>query len=156
MSPRHRPRDNRPLPERFPASAACSCDICRGYCQRPGWWTVEQATRAVQAGLADRMMLELSPDRRFGVLSPAFPGSEANLALQSFAGQGCTFLQDGLCELFGSGLEPLECRHVHHQRPDSGKRVHAALGRDWDSPAGQALVEAWGQLTGLAARLSRR
>ena len=60
------------LAKRFPPSKPCSCDICLGYCQRPGWWTVEEAAKAIEAGYADRMMLEMSPELTFGVLSPAF------------------------------------------------------------------------------------
>jgi hypothetical protein len=50
------------------------------------------------------MMLEMSPELTFGVLSPAYKGNEGNLALQFFAGQGCTFLKNNLCELYGTGL----------------------------------------------------
>jgi hypothetical protein len=59
------------LQDQFPSSEACNCTICRSYCLRPGWWSVEQAARAIQAGYAVRMMLEISPERTFGVLSPA-------------------------------------------------------------------------------------
>jgi len=33
------------------------------------WWTVEEAARAITAGYGGRMMLEMSPQRSFGVLS---------------------------------------------------------------------------------------
>jgi hypothetical protein len=59
------------LQDQFPPSEACNCEICQSYCLRPGWWSVEQAARAIQTGYAVRMMLEISPDRTFGVLSPA-------------------------------------------------------------------------------------
>jgi hypothetical protein len=61
----------RTLQDQFPPSEACNCEICQSYCLRPGWWSVEQAARAIQTGYAVRMMLEISPDRTFGVLSPA-------------------------------------------------------------------------------------
>ena len=131
------------LQDQFPPSEACNCTICRSYCLRPGWWSVEQAARAIQAGYAVRMMLEISPERTFGVLSPAFKGCERNFGLQEYAHNGCTFLSDGLCELHGSGLEPLECRFCHHTRVGEGKRCHSALEKDWKTPAGQALVEHW-------------
>jgi len=57
------------LIQKYPPSEPCSCDICLGYCLRPGWWTVAQAARAIDAGYAGRMMLEMSPDLSFGVLS---------------------------------------------------------------------------------------
>lgn len=70
------------LKERYPPSEPCSCEICRSYCIPPGWWTVEEATRAIKAGYGKRMMLEISPEMTFGVISPAFKGCEGNYDLQ--------------------------------------------------------------------------
>ncbi len=89
------------------------------------------------------MMLELAPDRSFGVLSPAFYGCERGFALNEYASRGCNFLKRGRCELFGSGLQTLECRFCHHDRPGQGPLCHAALEEDWRTPPGQALVEYW-------------
>ena len=135
------------LAQKYPPSEPCTCDICRSYCRRPGWWTVEECTRAIKAGLAERMMLELSPERTFAVLSPAFRGNEGAYALQEFSNRGCGFLIDERCELHGSGLEPLECLFCHHDRVGQGPRCYADIARDWDTPDGQALVEFWGRLT---------
>src|SRR5512146_176267 len=97
----------RSLEERFPPSEPCGCPICLSYCTRPGWWTVEEAARALEAGLGDRMMLEMAPDRSFGVLSPAFKGNEQYFALTEHASGGCTFLNGDRCALHGTGLQPL-------------------------------------------------
>jgi hypothetical protein len=140
------------LEKKFPPSEPCSCDICQGYCRRPGWWSVEQATKAINAGLANRMMLEISPELTFGVLAPAFKGNEANIAIQTFARQGCTFLKDKLCTLFGTGLQPLECRFCHHSRPGLGPKCHAALEADWHGKAGQMLVIRWSKMTNVFER----
>lgn len=130
------------LAEKYPPSEPCSCDECRSYCIRPGWWTVEQAEAALNAGYGSRMMLELSPDRSFGVLSPSFKGCEGGFALEQFARAGCTFLVGGLCALHG-GHQPLECRFCHHLRVGQGVKCHADLEKDWNTPAGQALVKRW-------------
>ncbi|NLI53209.1 MAG: hypothetical protein GX417_02675 [Clostridiales bacterium] len=130
----------------FPPSTPCSCAVCRAYCLRPGWWTVEEATQAFLAGYGGRMMLELSPDRTYGVLSPAFRGCEGTFAFQEFSENGCTFYAGGRCALYGTGFEPLECRFCHHERRGLGQKCHAALARDWRTPAGQALVREWMQL----------
>jgi hypothetical protein len=113
---------------------------------------VEEAALAVQAGYANRMMLEISPENSFGVLSPAFRGGEISFALEKYSQNGCTFLQDGLCELHGSGYQPLECRHCHHTRLGSGRKCHNAIARDWDSPQGRSLVVQWSKLTGFWSR----
>jgi hypothetical protein len=141
------------LAERFPPSQPCSCQVCQSCCARPGWWTVEEAKKAIEAGLAGRMMLEMAPGFTFGVLSPAFKGCEVSFALECFSQRGCTFHQENnLCELHGTGLQPLECRYCHHNRRCQGVKCHEALGKDWDSPAGRALVVHWSKLTGFWAR----
>lgn len=140
------------LATKYAPSEPCSCDICVNYCQRPGWWTVEQATRAIDAGYADRMMLEISPELTFGVLSPAFKGNEGNIALQIFSRQGCTFLKNNLCELFGTGLQPLECRFCHHTRLGLGRECHLAIEKDWYSKKGQRLIIRWNEVTKIFER----
>jgi len=133
----------RSLGERYPASEPCRCDICKSYCLRPGWWTVQEAFRAMDAGYGNRMMLEIAPDMTFGVLSPAFGGCEGKLALQEYARNGCGFLKNGLCELHGTGHEPLECLYCHHLRKGLGQQCHADLEKDWQTAAGRALVKRW-------------
>ena len=131
------------LAEKYPPSEPCACEICLSYCARPGWWTVEQAARVIEAGYAERMMLEIAPELTFGVLSPAFKGCEKSIATNQFANNGCTFLKDDRCDLFGTGHQPLECRFCHHDRRGLGPKCHADLEKDWKTSAGQALVEAW-------------
>jgi hypothetical protein len=157
MSPRNRHKGGaaKALADKFPPSKPCSCEVCVGYCTRPGWWTVEEAAQAVDSGYAHRMMLEMSPDRTYGVLSPAFKGCESNFALDMYSKQGCTFLEEDLCELHATGHQPLECRHCHHADPSAGPRCHAEIEKDWRTPAGQALVVKWGQLTGLWERVNQ-
>ena len=140
------------IKEQFQPSEPCSCDICRAYCRRPGWWTVDEAEKAIQAGWSHRMMLEISPERDFGVLSPAFKGNESYYALQVFSMNGCTFLDKGLCELFGTGVQPLECRFCHHDRRGLGLQCHLAIEKDWRTEKAQQLIAHWGNITGLWQR----
>jgi hypothetical protein len=135
-----RMQETNTLAKNYPPSEPCSCSICRSYCIRPGWWTVEEASRAIDAGYGNRMMLEMSPDLTFGVLSPAFKGCEQDFALQQYSGFGCNFYVDGLCELYGTGYEPLECRFCHHLRRGLGEKCHADIEKDWRTPAGQTIV----------------
>jgi hypothetical protein len=140
---------------KYPPSPPCACDICVSYCKRPGWWTLKEAERAVDSGFASRMMLEMAPDRSFGVLAPAFKGSEGFFALQETASQGCNFLKNNLCELHGTGYQPLECRVCHHEQPGRGPMCHADIELEWNTPAGKALVERWGKITGIQERLNK-
>jgi len=89
------------------------------------------------------MMLEISPELSFGVLSPAFKGCESSFALNQFAKRGCNFRTDEGCELYGTGHQPLECRFCHHDRQGQGPKCHAALEQDWQTAAGKKLVEKW-------------
>ncbi len=136
------------LKEEYPPSEPCSCKVCQSYCSRPGWWTVDEAGKALEAGYASRMMLEISPDMNFGVLSPAFRGNEVNYAMQLYSGEGCTFLAGGLCELFGTGLQPLECRFCHHDRAGLGVKCHHAIELEWNSEQAKRLIARWGNITG--------
>jgi len=145
---RTKTRRSQTLPDQYPPSEPCGCEICTAYCARPGWWTVAEARQALSAGYGPRMMLEMAPDRSFGVLSPAFKGNELAFAKQLHADQGCTFLKDSLCELFGTGLQPLECRFCHHNRPGQGFQCHAAIEKDWNTPSGISLVVTWSKQTG--------
>ena len=140
------------LLQKYPPSEPCECETCKSYCIRPGWWTVEEASKAIEAGYANRMMLEIAPEGNFGVLSPAFKGNEDNYALEVFATQGCTFYKEGLCELFDTGYEPLECRYCHHDRIGMGNQCHADIEAMWNTPEAKRLVVRWGNLNGFWAR----
>src|SRR5512138_2292313 len=148
MSRKHK----RTLEEKYPPSPPCSCEICLSYCKRPGWWTVAEAERAIAAGYAWHMMLEMAPGFGFGVLSPAFKGCEVKFAYNEFASAGCTFLRDNKCQLHGTGHQPLECRYCHHERPGLGPVCHADIEKDWDTPTGRALVVKWTAIVRFAKR----
>jgi hypothetical protein len=131
------------LIEKYPPSEPCSCSICKTYCIRPGWWTVKEASKAIEAGFGGRMMLEISADFAFGVLSPAFKGCERNFAIQEYSHNGCNFFVDNFCELHDTGFEPLECRFCHHLRKGLGQKCHADIEKDWQTTDGQILVAKW-------------
>jgi len=133
------------LAEKYPPSEPCSCEICTNYCRRPGWWTVKEAESILNSGLGNRMMLELSPELTFGVLSPAFKGNESNFALQIFSHNSCTFFTNNLCELYNTGFQPLECRFCHHNRKGEGITCHLDIEKEWNTAAGQELVKMWAQ-----------
>ncbi|HEX2919791.1 MAG TPA: hypothetical protein VHO50_01365 [Bacteroidales bacterium] len=140
------------LKEKYPPSGSCTCDICKSFCIRPGWWTVEEAEKAIDAGLASRMMIEISPEHSFGVLAPAFKGNESNYAFAEFSQYGCTFLNDGKCELFDTGHMPLECRYCHHSRKGKGQQCHSDIEKDWKTMDGQKLIVKWGNIIGFWER----
>jgi hypothetical protein len=145
----------RDLSKKYPPSEPCFCGICLSFCARPGWWTTAEAERALKAGLGGRMMMEIAPDYRFGVLAPAFKGCEGWFAIQEFAPNGCNFLNDQRCELHGTIHKPLECQICHHSRPGLGKRCHADIEKEWRAPQGHHLVMRWARQTDVWKYLDR-
>jgi hypothetical protein len=140
------------LKEKHQPSEPSSCTVCMSYCLCQGWWIVEEAEKAIQEGIANRMMLEISPEHDFGVLSPAFKGNESGYALQLFSKNGCTFLTNGLCELFRTILQPLECRFCHHDRKGSGLICHSDIEKDWNTKIGKSVIVKWGNRIGFWQR----
>ena len=131
------------LKDSYPPSPPCNCEICRSFCRRPGWWTVEQASSVMKAGYSHRMMLEIAPEFNFAVLSPAFRGCEGSIATNEFSNAGCNFYKNELCELHGTNLQPLECRVCHHERPGLGPACHGDIEKQWNTPNGQKIVIKW-------------
>lgn len=134
------------LEKKYPPSEPCCCDICINFCMRPGWWTVEQAAKAMESGYSKHMMLEIAPDLTFGVLSPAFKGCEGKIALNEYAKNGCNFLKNNLCELHNTSIMPLECRFCHHDKIGMGRQCHLDIEKDWHTSQGQRLVRRWQNL----------
>ena len=64
-------------------------------------------------------------------------------------------MSDGRCELHGSGVQPLECRFCHHDRAGQGLQCHADIEKDWNTPAGKALVVRWSNITNFWSRLNK-
>ena len=89
------------------------------------------------------MMIEVSPERDFGVLSPAFRGCEGGIALQEFSKSGCNFYTNGLCALHSVGLLPLECAFCHHERSGLGISCHLDIEKDWKTEVGKQLIRKW-------------
>lgn len=141
--------------KRYPPSAGCSCDVCINYCRRPGWWTVGQARRAIEKGYASRMMLEISPDFKFAVLSPAFYGCEGFIATNDGAKNGCNFLKEGMCELHDTDILPLECAFCHHERVGKGIVCHNEISTQWHTLEAQKLVARWQKIVNFEEKLEK-
>jgi hypothetical protein len=135
--------------QKFPPSEPCACEVCQYFCNRPGWWLVVEARDAIGCGYAHRMMLEISPEFSFGVLSPAFKGNEGIVALQINSRNGCTFLENSRCALFNESFEPAECRFCHHERIGQGKICHREIERDWNTSKGKRLVRQWCEIVNI-------
>ena len=128
---------------KYPPSPPCSCRTCSYFCARPGWWLVHEARLAMENGHAKDMMIEFSPDASFGVLTPAFKGNGGYFALEAYAHNGCTFLDEGRCSIHRLPYQPMECRFCHHTRLGRGLQCHADIAKDWNTSKGRRLVMHW-------------
>lgn len=145
---------------------ACSCRDCTSGCLRaPGWFTPEEANKAMDAGRAPQMMLdwmtkENRPPRfvknNTYILAPAVLGCEGHLApecdgLDALLGlwrKGrCVWLSgDMKCEIHDSGYKPLQCRSATHNDEEFVDNYQMAV--IWDTNEGKATVARWRKLTG--------
>jgi len=126
----------------------CDCKVCRNMCQRPCWPTPEEANELIDAGYADRLMLDhwdpgIAGVGRLEVITPASPGDEGEIA--PFWPAGCNFQKMGLCELHGN-FKPIEGRLAHHSKTPEG--LHYIVAKTWNSPAGKRVVRKWKKLMG--------
>lgn len=154
----------------------CTCDTCKGMCEhRPCWPTPDGAEALIEAGYAERLMLDKYIDLDYsqsewgesyfiGVLCPASEGHEGRDAPGTFWGdyKGCVFhTGEGLCELHDAGLKPLEGRiarctdsmseeveaaHLHEYRA-----ARRNIRNQWDTERGRELVRRWKDLVGYDA-----
>ena len=127
--------------------AACSCSECQAMCQRrPCWPTPLDAQRLIEAGYADRLMLDWWFDRvqnkTVYVLTPAIVGRESGEAPAHPSGR-CTFLnQENLCDLHDLDLKPTEGRIAlcHDRTPPD---LHEQIGQTWDADEGRSVIDRW-------------
>jgi hypothetical protein len=126
---------------------ACACPECVAMCQhRPCWPTPDDVRHLIEAGYADRLMVDWWFDRdknkTIYLLTPAIAGRESGEAPAHPEGQ-CTFLDtDGLCQIHDNGLKPTEGQiALCGDRTPEG--LHEQIARTWDDAAAQALIDRW-------------
>lgn len=112
---------------------------------RPGWFTPSEAKQAIEAGLANKLMLDWweSDDEmpHIEIISPACKGSEGDSA-PSWTFGPCAFLtSDKKCQLHDTGFKPTECRSFCC-KVDKGN-IHKETAKTWNSEEGKRVVELW-------------
>ncbi len=135
------------MPDLHKDFQACACPECVAMCRhRPCWPTPNDAQRLIEAGYADRLMVDWWFDRdkskTIYLLSPAIVGRESGEAPAHPEGQ-CTFLDEaGLCRLHDLGLKPTEGQiALCDNRTPEG--LHEQIARTWDEANAQALIDRW-------------
>lgn len=152
----------------------CQCPKCVKLCTRnPGWFTPDEAVRAIATGLADQLMLDwLEPDSSYNitekiwVLSPAsqncwgewHSGRKApewtdmhddggHLLFGGSVWKGpCIFLHANLCRIHNTDFKPIECRSGRLcVDGNSDDTEHIEVGKLWNTDAARAIVADWKQ-----------
>ena len=126
---------------------ACACPECQAMCQRrPCWPTPLDAQRLIDAGYADRLMIDWWFDRAQNktvyVLTPAIAGRESGEAPAHPTGR-CAFLnENNLCDLHDLDLKPTEGRiALCHDRTPAD--LHEQIGQTWDGDEGRGVIDRW-------------
>ena len=136
----------------------CRCEKCISGCRRmPGLFAPAQATQAIEAGLADRLMAVGYHDDRgtYRALAPLTSPKDGvyhptaitpHLRLETASAKGrCTFFTaDDRCEIHASGFKPLECASALLCKTSGGDVASNTEIRDaWASPEGRRVIAVW-------------
>ena len=147
---------------------ACACAKCVDLCRRnPGWFTPQEAAKALAAGLADKLMCdwlepsnEVGNDERIFVLAPAADARGGEMAPEwdeMHGGGGgmfaallgplpykgrCIFFKKDRCAVHDSGFKPRQC--VENFGCDGQIRAdNYEMARLWNNEEGRALIATW-------------
>lgn len=128
------------------ATTECNCERCQKGCQRyPGWMTVDEAKRAMDAGHAKDLMRDYwaSMEGNISVLCPAIEGYEGRTAAWLPDGK-CVFFSNGKCGIHNSGFKPRQCRESFLCKgigPGKSEFIE-----EWNSPEGKEQVRRFREL----------
>lgn len=122
---------------------------------RPCWGTPDGINKLIDAGFADKLMLDwwVKPSGDVYIIAPAIVGREKRLAPSMPYGR-CTLLtNEDLCPLHDRGLKPFEGRMAHHDHEDNinsiqGQDLHNYVANTWNTPKGQEVVNKWKSTVG--------
>lgn len=142
---------------------SCACQKCQSEClHNPGWFTPEEAAKAIAAGYARKLMRDwLEPSSKLGnedriyLLAPAARGCEGDdapelefdfveIIFNGLSKGRCVFFdKNGRCELYDSGFKPIQCRTALMCGPCDGYQGNYAVAKLWATPEARRLVEKW-------------
>jgi hypothetical protein len=128
-------------------TSECTCDKCNGFCTyRTCWGTPDDIKKIIDAGYADRLMLDWwqGYELEILVIVPALEGCEGSVAPFDPRGR-CTFFKDERCEIHS--IKPIEGKISHHSGT-SDYNIHEKIVELWDTYEGRSVVEKWRTITG--------
>lgn len=97
----------------------------------------------MEKGYGNRLSLLYSIDAP-EVLRPSLKGEEGKKTYYSFSSRGCTFFNEGKCELHNLGLKPWEGHVSHHDNTQEEKdAIGKFLEKEWKSKKAKDLIKRW-------------
>lgn len=120
---------------------SCKCQTCKSQCMRsPCLGTPQDIEKIIDAGYKHRIFGTIWATRvAWGFNEPPIHMYQA-LQLDS----GCTFFQNGLCELHSKGLKPTEGRLSHHsvtqENYEPRKGLSYNVAKTWLDPRNKEVI----------------
>ena len=126
----------------------CDCERCSRMCHAPCCGTPDDIRRLIDAGYADRLMLDDWDEgiKPVDMLKPALKGAESQRApWETESMRGCTFWRDGKCELHKLGLKPSQGKlALHGQTREQGDEINDYIRKNWkETAATKKLIALW-------------
>lgn len=121
-------------------------------CLAPCCGTVKDIQTIIDAGYADRLMLDSEPGplNQPDMLKPALKGYEGEKSpYATWSPDGCTFFNDGKCDLHQKGLKPTLGKLANHSVTSNlkmtaeTKKAEDIVEEDWQSEEAIQLIEKW-------------
>lgn len=131
----------------------CACERCSNMCTRPCWGTPKEINKLINLGYGDRLMLDFwggsGKCKDIEILCGAIKGREGRKSgFWPRDQKGCTFWNDGLCDLHSKKLKPIEgrlanCETVETEDDDGEPSVHEEVAKLWNTEYARKVVAKW-------------
>ena len=137
--------------------SVCGCSRCQSFCRhRPCWPTPDEVRKLIDAGHAERLMIDWWGGNSFRgeftdipILCPAGVGhekddaDEGDMFLMRPPRMKCVMFKGGLCALHDTGMKPVEGRCTSCKESESDSKLHGAVADSWNNPDALGLVWQW-------------
>lgn len=113
-------------------------------CHSPCCSTPDEVLKLMENGYGHRLMLDDLPGGP-DLIKPALKGYEGDRSpWQTASWKGCTFWNNGLCELHDTGLKPLHAKLAHHDlTSEENDKISDMIIEAWETEKGKEVIDKW-------------
>lgn len=130
----------------------CDCEKCRIMCHAPCCGTPEDLEKIIDAGYGARLMYDdiITHKNDVKMLKPALKGHEGERAPWETASKdGCTFWNNGKCDLHSLGLKPTQGKLANHANTQKqNDMMGEMIFESWRTDDAKKVIEKWKKLCG--------